>query len=199
MLTRECDLWAAGQVASGPQVQLAGRARCARRPHGLDPLKFVVERAFVAASGLEKRVADRVGFPNFDAAGLFVHDHLHADIGDQPRRVVTPAAADINLMLVEVRERDKSHIDALNLRTAVPFKVAAEIRQHRLLDRGVVGTGGAACYGGEHDGGEEVSRFRAFGADVLCDKHGVQQMTAEYGNCCGRAARRRPITQGTTQ
>jgi hypothetical protein len=34
---------------------------------------------------------------------------------------------------------------------------------------------------------------------VLCDKHGVQQMTAEYGNCCGRAAPRRPITQGTTQ
>jgi hypothetical protein len=187
MLTCESDLWAAGQVTSGAQVQFAGRARCARRPDGRDPLKIVVKRALVAACGLEGRVTDRIGFPDFYMARPFVHDHLDADVCHQSRRVVAPAAADVDPVLVEARERDKSHIDALSLRTAVPFKTAAEIRQHCLLDRGVVGTGSAACYGGEHNGGEEVSRFYAFGADVPCDEHGVQQMTTEYGNCCGSA------------
>jgi hypothetical protein len=198
MLTRESDLWAAGQVASGPQVQLAGRARCARRPYGLDPLKIVVERAFVAASGLEKRVADRVGFPDFDVAGLFVHDHLDADVRYQSRRVVAPATTDVDLMLVEARECDKSHIDTLNLRAAVPFEAAAETCENRRLDGVIVGTRGAACYGDEHDY-REVCRYRAFGVGTHHDKYAAHRMAAEYGNCYGRGTPHRSIIQGTTR
>jgi hypothetical protein len=194
MLTHESDLWAAGQVASRPQDQFAGRAGCARCPNGLDPLKIVVEGASVAAIDFERRVADGVGFPDLDVTGLFVNDHLDADVGDQPRCVVAPAAAHVDPMLVKARERDKAHIDALKLRTAVPFKVAAEIGQDRVFDRGVVGMGVGARYDGERDGRKEAARYPAFEANSHRDEHTPERMTAEYGNCGGSAAPPGPIS-----
>jgi hypothetical protein len=145
----------------------------------------------LTAAGLERRGANWIGFPDFHVAGLFVYDHFDADVCDQPRGVVATAAAHVDPVLVEARERDKSHIDVLNLAAGVPLKTAAEIRQDRLLDHGVISESGAACQGGEHGGGEEVRPYADFGLDAHHDQVASPKMIAEY-KAIVAASRRSP-------
>src|ERR1700683_3310151 len=169
MLMRDSDLWAAGQVASGPQDQFAGRAGRTRRPYGRHPLEIVVERAAMASPRLERCGANWTGLPDLHMPGLFVNDHLGADARDQSRCVVAPAAAYVDPAFVKARECDKSHVDALNLVTAVPLKATAEICQDRLLNRSVISESRAVCQGGEHGGGEAVRPYAFFELDAHHD------------------------------
>ena len=180
MLPRESDLWAAGQIASGSQAQFAGCAGSVRRPCGRDPLEIVVERALVATFGLEQRRADRVSFPDLDVPGFLVHDHPDADARNKTRCVVASTAAYIDPMLVNARERDKAHVDALKLRAAGPLKATAEIRQDRLLNRSVTGECGPARNRGDHGGCKKAGPYRAFELDALHDQVASARMITEY-------------------